>query len=194
MFNIMLIWSLQAICLVDHRSFHQLLKFCQTSLSEQDIPHQHALHGQILWQAEIAEGSVCENLKRVPSKISFMFDTWMFALRDPYLSLTAHFINAPTDHPDAWKLKTDQLLFQEIKGQHMGKNMADILGWALERYNLHDKVGLHLIFLSILLTMELFHRLDGLWMTVQPLIAQHCLLQNGPLMGTDWMSCKYDML
>ena len=124
----MLIWSLQAICLVDHRSFHQLLKFCQTSLSEQDIPHQHALHGQILWQAEIAEGRVRENLKRVPSKILFTFDAWTSAPGDPYLSLTAHFIDAPTDRPDAWELKTDQLLFQEIKGQHMGKNMADILG------------------------------------------------------------------
>ena len=171
--DITLTWSLQAICLVDRGSFRQLLKFCWPSLSERDIPHRHALRVEILRRAEIAEGRVRENLKRVPSKISFTFDAWTSAPGDPYLSLTAHFIDAPTDRPDAWELKTDQLLFQEIKGRHTGTNMADILGRALERYDLRDKVRSHLIFLSILLTMELFHRLGGLQATVPLLIAQH---------------------
>jgi hypothetical protein len=86
------------------------------------------------------EGQVCENLKNVPSKISFTFDAWMSAPGDPYLSLTAHFIAVPIDRPNAWELKTDQLIFQEIQGRHMGINIGDILSCALDRYDLRGKV------------------------------------------------------
>ena len=125
---------------MDRSSFRQLLKFCQPSLQEGDIPHRHTLHAEIVWHAAIAEGTVCENLKRIPSKISFTFDAWTSAPGDPYLSLTAHFIDAPTDSPTAWELKSDQLIFQEIEGRYMGKNMSNILGHALDRYGLHGKV------------------------------------------------------
>jgi hypothetical protein len=157
---------------VDRGSFRQLLKFCRPSLSERDIPHRHAIRVEILRCAEIAEGRVRENLKRVPSKISFTFDAWTSAPGDPYLSLTAHFIDAPADHPDAWELKTEQLLFQEIQGRHTGKNMADILGRALERYDLRGKVSFILTLISVSLTTEPFHRLDGLRVMVRLSIAR----------------------
>ena len=153
-FIITLIWLPQAFCLVDSGSFRQLLKFCRPSLSERDIPHRHALRTEILRRAEIAERRVRENLKRVPSKVSFTFDAWTSAPGDPYLSLTAHFIDAPADHPNAWELKTDQLIFQEIQGRHTGKNMGDILGHALERYDLRGKVRSVFMSLSISLTTE----------------------------------------
>ena len=143
---------------MDRGSFRQLLKFCQPSLLEQDIPHRHALRGEILRRAAIAEGRVRDNLKRVPSKISFAFDAWTSAPGDPYLSLTSHFIDAPADRPNAWVLKTDQLIFEEIQGRHTGKNMADILSRALDRYNLRGKVLSCLTFLFISLITEPFHR------------------------------------
>jgi hypothetical protein len=157
---------------VDCGSFCELLKFCRLSLSEQDIPHRHVLRAEILRRAEIAEERVRENLKNIPSKISFTFDAWTSTPGDPYLSLTAHFISAPADRPNAWELKTDQLIFQEIQGRHTGKNMADILSRALDRYNLQGKV--RLVWHSFLFykTTEPFHRLGGLPVTVQPSIAQ----------------------
>ena len=158
---------------MDRGSFRQLLKFCRPSLLEQDIPHWHALRAEILRRAEIAEGRVRDNLKMVPSKISFTFDTWTSAPGDPYLSLTCHFIDAPADNPNAWVLKTDQLLFEEIQGRHTGKNMADILSRALDRYNLRGKVISCFIFPSISLNTEPFHRLGGLRVMVRLLIAQH---------------------
>jgi hypothetical protein len=149
---IALICLLQAFRLVDHGGFCQLLRFCRPSLSERDIPHCHTLCAEILRRAETAEGRVCKNLRRIPSKISFTFDVWMSAPGHPYLSLTAHFIDAPADHPTAWELRSDQLIFQEIQGRHMGKNMGEILSRALDRYNLCGKVRslLHssLIFLT----------------------------------------------
>ena len=49
-------------------------------------------------------------------------------------------LHAPAGNPSAWELKSEQLLFQEIQGRHMGTNMAYILGNALDRYKLHGKV------------------------------------------------------
>ena len=126
--------------MVNCGSFRQLLKFCQPLLQERDIQHHHTLHAEIIQRVAIAEDTVHESLKRVPSKISFTFDTWTSALGDPYLSLTAHFIDAPADSPTAWELKSNQLIFQEIEGRHTGKNMSDILSHALDKYGLHGKV------------------------------------------------------
>ena len=123
---------------MDRGSFCQLLKFCRPSLLEQDIPHQHVLHGEILQRAEIVESRVCDNLKTVPSKISFTFNTWTCAPGDPHPSLTCHFIDAPADHPNVWVLKTDQLIFEEIQGQHTGKNMAKISSHAVKKQPSQD--------------------------------------------------------
>jgi hypothetical protein len=160
---------------VDSRSFRRLLKFCRPSLTERDIPHRHAVRAEILRRAEIAEGRVRETLKKVPSKISFTFDAWTSALGDPYLSLTAHYIDAPADCPNAWELKSDQLIFQEIQGRHTGRNMGDILVHALDRYNLCGKVGSSLRFFLIFLSYVNYssRRLDGLPVMVRPSIAPH---------------------
>jgi len=131
---------LQAFRLIDHGGFRHLLKFCHPSLSESDIPHCHTLRAEILRHAHIAEGKVRENMKKVPSKISFTFDAWTSAPGDPYISLTAHYIDAPTDRPNAWELRSEQLIFQEIQGRHTGKNMGDILSRSLDRYELCGKV------------------------------------------------------
>ena len=113
--------SLQAFCLVEQNSFRQLLKFCQPAISEKDILHHHTLCAEILQHADTAEELVCENLKTVPSKISFTFDTWTSAPGDPYLSLTAYYMDTLPDHPNKWELKSDQLIFQEIEGRHTGR-------------------------------------------------------------------------
>ena len=80
-------------------------------------------------------------MNEIPSKISFTFNTWTSAPGDPYLSLTAHYIDAPVDSPSAWELKTEQLIFQQIEGRHTSKNMANILSHTLNRYQLGGKVS-----------------------------------------------------
>jgi hypothetical protein len=137
---ITLIFYLQAFYLVERSSFRQLLKFCWPSISERDILHRHTLRVEILRRADVAEEMVCDNLKNIPSKVSFTFDAWTSAPGDPYLSLTAHYIDAPANRPNAWELKCDQLIFQEIDRRHTGKNMGEILGRTLSRYDLHGKV------------------------------------------------------
>ena len=125
---------------MERGSFRRLLKFSRPSLSDNDIPHRKALRAEILRRAHIAEGRVRENMKKLPSKVSFTFDTWTSKPGDPYISLTAHYIDTPVDHPDTWELRSEQLLFQEILGRHTGKNIGEILSCAIDRYDLRGKV------------------------------------------------------
>ena len=131
----------QAFRLVESGRFRSLLKFCRPSLSDKDIPHRRLIRDEITRRAQVAEERVRENMGKVSSKISFTFDAWTSAPGDPYFSLTAHCIDAPADCPSAWILRSEQLIFQEIKGRHSGKVMADILSGALERYELCGKVS-----------------------------------------------------
>ena len=172
---ILMLSSLQAFGLVDHDSFHHLLKFCWPSLTEKDILHHDTICKEILQRAIVAEGRVCENMNEIPSKISFMFDMWTSAPGDPYLSLMAHYINAPVDSLSSWELKTEQLIFQQIEGRHTGKNMADILSCALNQDQLCGKVG---------------------WFTSNGAAVNHMMLQmlqDSSLIKTGWMAKQHDM-
>jgi hypothetical protein len=60
---------------------------------------------------------------------------------DPYLSITGHYIDAPADRPNDWELKMEQLSFEEIKGRHTGKNMAEVLSRTVDQYQIHGKVS-----------------------------------------------------
>jgi hypothetical protein len=167
---------LQAFHLVESSKFRSLLKFCHPSLSDKDIPHHRLIRDEITRCAQVAEEHVRENMGKVPSKISFTFDAWTSAPGDPYFSLTAHYIDAPADCPSAWILRSEQLVFQEIKGRHTGKIMADILSRALERYGLCGKVG---------------------WFTSDG-AAVNCttlwVLQNTSSVQTGWAAQEHDML
>jgi hypothetical protein len=126
--------------LVERGSFRRLLKYCRPSLSEKDIPNRNKLRAEILRRVDVAKGRMRDNLKKLPSKVSFTFDAWTSSPGDPYLSVTAHYIDAPADSPNVWTLKSEQLVFGEIKGRHTGQNMANILGHMLDHYELHGKV------------------------------------------------------
>lgn len=131
----------EAFLLIESDSFRRLLKFCRPSLSDKDIPSRNTLRAEVLRRVHIAQGRMRENMKRVPSKISFTFDTWTSGPGDPYISVTAHYIDTPADQPHAWRLKCEQLAFEEIKGRHTGENLADILARTLDDYRLHGKIG-----------------------------------------------------
>jgi hypothetical protein len=54
--------------------------------------------------------------------------------------MTGHYIFAPADKPQEWKLKAEQLAFKHIKGNHSGANISKILVNTLDCYKLHKKV------------------------------------------------------
>jgi hypothetical protein len=124
----------------------------------------------------LTEGRVHESMNKIPSKILFTFNVWTSAPGNPYLSLMVHYINVPADFLSAWKLKTEQLIFQQIEGRHTGKNIADILSHTLDQYQLHSKVG---------------------WFTSDG-TAVNCttlwVLQGSTSIKAGWMAKEHDML
>jgi hypothetical protein len=68
------------------------------------------------------------------------FDTWTSLSGDPFLSVTAHYIDTPIDKPQQWVLKADQLAFTLIVGNHSGANIGKILMEAIDEYDIRDKV------------------------------------------------------
>lgn len=70
------------------------------------------------------------------------FDTWTSLTGDPFLSVTAHYIDSLVDKPQQWVLKSDQLAFTPVIGNYSGANIGKILMEAIGEYNLRDKVSL----------------------------------------------------
>jgi hypothetical protein len=81
-------------------------------------------------------------LGAISSKVSFTFDSWTSDAGDPYLSVTTHYILALVDKPQEWSLKSEQLTFKHIEGNHSGANISKILVGTLDRYRLREKVRL----------------------------------------------------
>jgi hypothetical protein len=131
--------SLKALQLVDRQPFRHLLKYLRPSLKESDIPHCTKIHEEIMKRANTAELQVRESLSRVKSLVSFTFDSWTSASLEPFLSVTCHYI-ASTGKPGDWQLKTNQLAFTRIQGNHSGANICSMLVHTVDRYNLHNKV------------------------------------------------------
>jgi len=68
------------------------------------------------------------------------FDSWTSLNGDPFLSVTAHYITAPADKPQQWELRSDQLAFTPIVGNHSGENIAKILVETIDEYDIRSKV------------------------------------------------------
>ncbi|KAF5380029.1 hypothetical protein D9615_006171 [Tricholomella constricta] len=131
----------KAFQLIDKGSFRRLLKYLRPALSDKEIPHRTKLRQEILRRAQDIEVRICERLGGIPGRISFTFDTWTSDAGDPYLSVTGHYIWASEDQPMDWSLKTDQLAFTHLEGNHSGSNIGNILVRTFDRYNLRSKLG-----------------------------------------------------
>ncbi|KAK2461046.1 hypothetical protein APHAL10511_006935 [Amanita phalloides] len=103
-----------AFQLVEHDSFRQLLHFCCLTLTDKDIPNRKCLHDEVIQHASHTKALLQEKLKTHPSKISFTFDLWTSDSSDPYISITGHYINTPTDRLHDWELRTEQLAFKHV--------------------------------------------------------------------------------
>jgi hypothetical protein len=69
------------------------------------------------------------------------FDTWTSLVGDPFISITAHYITAPTNDPLRWELKSEQLAFTPLIGNHSGANIGSILIDTINTFGLRAKTG-----------------------------------------------------
>lgn len=96
-----------------------------------------------------SKSDLIENLKDLPGKVSFTFDTWTSEAGDPYFSMTGHYISAPKVSPQEWELKSEQLGFKHIEGNHSRANFGGVLVQIIDRYGLCQKVSMFNHFIGL---------------------------------------------
>jgi hypothetical protein len=109
------------------------------------------------------------------------FDSWTSLTGDPFLSVTAHYIDSPADKPQEWELKMEQLAFKPIQGNHSGANVGSILIKVIGDYGIREKVWTVLLPFSCLHLTLLNCRLAGSQPTMQPTTTQLFKLSPRPL-------------
>jgi hypothetical protein len=57
------------------------------------------------------------------------------------LNINNHYIDAPADHPNDWKIITEELAFMKLEGCHTGENIGRAIMGTIEGYGLCDRVG-----------------------------------------------------
>jgi hypothetical protein len=60
-----------------------------------------------------------KGMKKNTSKISFTSDIWTSPTQEPFMSVTAHFVDQD------WRLQSYVIAFRYIPGSHTGRNIAD---------------------------------------------------------------------
>jgi hypothetical protein len=102
-----------------------------------DIPSRTTATDKIYSKSLRVKGLLAEKFKLLDSRVSFTFDAGTSRVFDPYLTVTAHWID--TD----WHLHEQVLAFREIVGDHSGENTGALLVEILGEYGLvdPDKLG-----------------------------------------------------
>ncbi|KAF5340518.1 hypothetical protein D9758_015834 [Tetrapyrgos nigripes] len=117
-------------------------KFCRPAIRDKDFICDMTLRNEILQRAESVIKIIKAKIASVPGKVSTTFDLWTSDPCDPYMSITAHYIWAPEDHPNDWTLECEQLEFAPFFGHHSGANQAAVLTKAFEKFGIdRNKLG-----------------------------------------------------
>jgi hypothetical protein len=71
---------------------------------------------------------LCSQLKWCASMASYFLDLHISLFHvDPFLGVTGHYIDTPADSPEDWNIKSEQLAYTLIEGNHSGDNLSKIL-------------------------------------------------------------------
>lgn len=139
-------------------SFRALLKYQRPATKDSDIPGRQKLQEEVVRKSDEAveriktlfkvsfyayiylSPYISDILQSVDAKISITFDAWTSKSYDPYLAITAHYIDAPADQPFEWSLSSKVICFAEMHGRHTGENMAKMIKDSLDEYDIETKV------------------------------------------------------
>jgi len=145
--------AIQPFRIVDKEKFQVLLKYQRPATKDSDIPHRTKLREEIMLKANEAIERLkkhfkvsllllvsllwlTEWLQTILGKISITFDAWTSKSYDPYLAITAHYIDSQKGDPYEWQLKSKILGFEELLGRHSGENMATTISNVLDTYDM----------------------------------------------------------
>jgi hypothetical protein len=100
---------------------------------KRDIPKRTLVTDEIYAKSLKVKGLLYEQFKNCESAISFTFDAGTSRAYDPYLTVTAHWID------NSWNLRDQIIAFNEIEGEHTGENTGAILVKVFHEYGILDR-------------------------------------------------------
>jgi len=141
----------QALDIVDHEAFQDLLMFqCQKNKGS-DIPHSTTVTDCVLKHATLIQEELAKELQvclrileclqdlchhqNAPGHVSLTFDGWTSKIMTAYLAVTGHWLT------EDWKLHSELLSFSELEGSHSGENIGEELYNVLKKYGINHKVS-----------------------------------------------------
>ena len=147
---------------VDHPTFRAMLRYQRPSMLELDIPHQTLVSEDVMHKADLVQFCIGQHFKvswipskssdnanvlfeNIASEVLLTFDLWTSRSYDPYLGITAHYIDTPADRHSEWELKTVTLGYTVVEGNHSGANIAAHIIQVLDKYGLREKVDIYVI-------------------------------------------------
>ena len=100
-------------------------------------------HFKVSWIPSKSSDNANTHSQNIASEVSLTFDLWTSRPYDPYLGITAHYIDAPADRHSEWELKTVTLGYTVVEGNHSGANIAAHIIQELDKYGLQEKVDIY---------------------------------------------------
>jgi hypothetical protein len=127
----------QLFSVVEKELFKALFRYQWPPMVSRDLPSRTTITDEIFTKSLCVKGLLAEMFEVLDSLVSFTFDAGTSQAFDPYLTVTAHWIDS------SWKLHEQVLAFQEIIGNHSGENTGALLITILSEYGLRtpDKLG-----------------------------------------------------
>jgi hypothetical protein len=132
-FFLLILNFFQSYRLINHATFRELLMFQRPATKDKDIFRNATLNDNIFTEYMKVKGLLTEKFKNNDSLVSFTFDAGTSKAYDPYLALTAHWINSD------FKVNNQLLAFREIVGDHTGANTGELVINILMDYRLCNK-------------------------------------------------------
>lgn len=105
-------------------------------------------HFKVSWIPSKSSDNANAHFENIASDILLTFDLWTSRPYNPYLGITAHYIDAPADCPNEWELKTVTLGYTVVEGNHSGANITAHIIQELNKYGLREKVDIQYVILG----------------------------------------------
>lgn len=128
----------QSFNVVESDDFRRFVLYCARELKDDDIPHRTKTQESVLELFDKMSAIWIEEVKAAPGRVSFTTDLWTDPALNPFMSVTAHWID---ESEDPWKVECRLIAFKHMPSSHTGKVLGDAFVDVLRHNGLMEKIG-----------------------------------------------------
>ncbi|KAM5534121.1 hypothetical protein V8D89_012212 [Ganoderma adspersum] len=119
---------------VEKLELHSLLQYTYHRPEHLDIPSAATIKKRIMDLSDKYVEELAATIKATTCKVSLSLDAWTSSNGFAFLAIVMHYVT------DDWRLEEILIGFEELIGEHSGKNMAEVLWHTMDIYGLIGRV------------------------------------------------------